>query len=374
MHDVAAESRAVTTLLGQSASGGSVHIRYGLQRAVHFTQFSLAPATIATYNSWIQRFETFCTYCGISDPLRATGPDFVSFLAYILDDCLMKKSSAQQLDKARAAVSYYFSTRGAVSPTNHPLVARMCQSAARLLTCHTTISREPLLASDMQALIERYLVEPLQRGEQPSLMDSMHVISFLLAFAGMLRYSDLAHVLVNEDFMQFYPDESNPTHVMLFLTHSKTDQARKGSWVAIGATGGVACPVKWLQWLVRTGGYVRNRDDLDCGPLVRPVRRGPGGVHVLAQITSDLQHPIDPLSDTRLRCRLRELLISVGIEKDVGLHSLRIGAATEAALRGVEDEVIMTHGRWRSLIVMRGYCRGANGRVLSSLSSRLGLT
>ncbi len=52
----------------------------------------------------------------------------------------------------------------------------------------------------------------------------------------------------------------------------------------------------------------------------------------------------------RLVSAVREALERAGVEADMYAgHSFRIGAATTAASRGLEDSTIQTLGRWRSL-------------------------
>lgn len=175
-------------------------------------------------------------------------------------------------------------------------------------------------------------------------MDAMHVICFVLAYAGFLRYSDLAHVLVHRHFMRFADDGSG---VSLYLCRSKTDQAGEGRWVHIPAEPDSAyCPVALLRWFLSAAGYVTNAEDRDCGPLARAVIRVPGGGYQLQQVTSSIQHPIPPLSADRLRSRLKSMLAAVGVDKDVGFHSLRIGGCMAAVKNGVSQQQAMEHGRW----------------------------
>ena len=61
-----------------------------------------------------------------------------------------------------------------------------------------------------------------------------------------------------------------------------------------------------------------------------------------------------PLTRGRFVEALRKGLGEAGIsQKDYCSHSFRIGAATTAAARGVEDAVIKTLGRWESLAYLR---------------------
>ena len=56
-----------------------------------------------------------------------------------------------------------------------------------------------------------------------------------------------------------------------------------------------------------------------------------------------------PLTRTTFVTRLRRGLQSAGLDMNQFFgHSLRIGAATSAAVAGVPDHLIKTLGRWRS--------------------------
>ena len=69
---------------------------------------------------------------------------------------------------------------------------------------------------------------------------------------------------------------------------------------------------------------------------------------------------------------MRELLLQklaeLGLDaKQFGLHSLRCGGASGAAIAGVPDRLFKPHGRWRSENAKYGY-------VKDSLESRLSVS
>jgi hypothetical protein len=181
----------------------------------------------------------------------------------------------------------------------------------------------------------------------------MYVVCFVVAFAGFLRYSDLASILVHQQVL-----EVADSHLRFLLPHSKTDQRWEGTWVTVKASTTAACPVRLVRWLLQYGGYVTNATSVDCGPLLRAVDRKAGPYGALAQVTAPLQACIKPLSSDTVLRHLRRLLGTVMIDKQVGTHSLRIGAATEAEALGVPRDVARAQGRWRSAQVHEQYIRG----------------
>ena len=112
---------------------------------------------------------------------------------------------------------------------------------------------------------------------------------------------------------------AQPTAVQLRIKTSKTDPFRKGVSLYLGQTGNELCPV------VATTAYlaVRGRSP---GPLFR--------FEVGAT-----------LSREGLVQRVREALQPSGMDMSkYSAHSFRIGAATTAAMVGVEDSLIKTLG------------------------------
>ena len=118
-------------------------------------------------------------------------------------------------------------------------------------------------------------------------------------------------------------NHTNPTVIKLHLRSSKTDQLGKGVDVLLGRTDEDLCPVAALL------AYLAIRSSEE-GPLFR-LRDG-------RFLTSDIfiKH-------------VRATLTNLGYDAEAYAgHSFRIGAATTAAERGIEDSTIKAMGRWDS--------------------------
>ena len=116
---------------------------------------------------------------------------------------------------------------------------------------------------------------------------------------------------------------TDPQCLRVHLKQSKTDRFKEGTYVCVGRTGEILCPVAAvLAWLIRRGN--------SRGPLFR---------------YSDGT----PLTQARFVMEVRKALLLIGENpKDYGGHSFRAGAATAAAQQGVGDATIKLLGRWRS--------------------------
>ena len=114
-----------------------------------------------------------------------------------------------------------------------------------------------------------------------------------------------------------------PTMAQITIKASKTDPFRKGISIYVGRTGNDLCPVAALMayQAVRGGGH---------GPFFR-------------------MEDGRPLTRDMFVAQVKKVLTQAGIDatKYSG-HSFRIGAASTAAERGVEDSTIRTLGRWES--------------------------
>ena len=118
-------------------------------------------------------------------------------------------------------------------------------------------------------------------------------------------------------------ETSSPSFVRVRIKQSKTDPFRRGVNLFLGRTHTDLCPVAaLLSYLVVRGA--------GSGPLFK---------------FADGR----PLTMSRFVAQVRDALGAAGTnEGSYCGHSFRIGAATTAAARGVEDSVIKTLGRWES--------------------------
>ena len=108
--------------------------------------------------------------------------------------------------------------------------------------------------------------------------------------------------------------------VQIHLKRSKCDQEGAGSDIVLGVTGLHLCPIRALLQFIETWGSQPGAFFLDA-PVTKP--------WFITQI--------------------RELLAAIGLQqKDYAGHSFLIGAATTAAVAGLEDSMIRTLGRWHS--------------------------
>ena len=138
-------------------------------------------------------------------------------------------------------------------------------------------------------------------------------------------YDDSVHLSVR-DIAVDHP--AAPSIIQIRIKQSKTDPFRQGVNLFLGRTGTSLCPASAIISYLSARG-------MSPGPLFR---------------FQDSR----PLTRQRFVDAVRDGLHKIGIDKDKYCgHSFRIGAATTAAAKGMEDSVIKTLGRWESLAYLR---------------------
>ena len=114
---------------------------------------------------------------------------------------------------------------------------------------------------------------------------------------------------------------SSPSLVKIHIKTSKTDQEQEGADIYVGKTGDILCPVAALLAYLAVRGA-------SPGPLFQLQDRTP--------LTKDYTS-------------YRSSLTDIGLEaSQYAGRSFRIGAATTAAEKGIEDSLIKAMGRWKS--------------------------
>ena len=119
-----------------------------------------------------------------------------------------------------------------------------------------------------------------------------------------------------------------PSVIRIHIKHSKTDPFRQGVSIFLGRSLADICPVQSIaQYLA-----------------IRGATHGPLFCHSNG----------NPLSRSSLVRKMRQALSIAGINPETyNGHSFRIGAATTAATKGIEDALIQTLGRWQSTAYLR---------------------
>ena len=139
---------------------------------------------------------------------------------------------------------------------------------------------------------------------------------------------------------------SSPSYIAVNIKASKTDPFRRGVTIYLGRTHNQICPVAaTLRYMVEIG--------LAEGPLF---------VFENGRL----------LTRERFVAAVRESPASAGVDtaKYSG-HSFRIGAATTAAERGIQDSLIRTMGRWESSAYLL-YIRTPRDAICSVAKTLLG--
>ena len=140
---------------------------------------------------------------------------------------------------------------------------------------------------------------------------------------------------------------TSPSMVKLHLRRSKCDKFGKGVDIVVGHTDTPLCPVMAIL------DYIKLRQD------------HPGAFFRMKDGT--------PTTKGWFIGKLRGILSSIGLPQgDYAGHSFRIGAATSAAIAGVEDSMIQALGRWQSAAFLQ-YIRTPRDQ-LAAISRRLATT
>ena len=191
---------------------------------------------------------------------------------------------------------------------------------------HGTVQRRvaPLSVDDLRAICGSYIVDGVKGRRDRALL--------LVGFAGALRRSEV--VALDREDVTFVGEG-----MVITLRRSKTDQEGSGVEVAIPwGQDSSTCPVRaLLAWLTASS--------ITAGPLFRRVdRHGHVGSRRLSAQTVALV--------------VKQYASAIGRDADgFSGHSLRAGLATAAARVGVQERVIATQTRHKSMTVLRRYIR-----------------
>ena len=293
----------------------------------------------------MKRFYRFCTTYNISTPFSVTEQLLCYYSAYLADQGLAPQTCRSYL----AAVRSMQISLGLPDPRDHssmPILKRV-QAGIRRLRMQQEAQPRVRLPITLEVLAK--MQQHLQASDHPH-RRVLWAIS-TTAFFGFFRLGELlpettsfnpaTHLAWGDVAMDSH---QGPRMVQIHLKKSKCDQFGTGSDVVVGRTDATICPVAAILE------YSSSR-----GAHPGPFFRLNSTVHV---------------TKSWFVTQLRTILGAVGLpQQQYAGHSFRIGAATTAALVGIEDSTIQALGRWHSAAYLQ-YIRTPKSQ-LASMSRRL---
>ena len=306
---------------------------------------ALAPATLRVYGSGRRRYMAFCSAADIS-PLPLVEHALCMFVTYLARDGLTHQTIKSYL----SAIRHYHILAGQGDPfigNPFPLLQYVLRGIKRSPVHSRRLPRMPITPTILRA--------PKDQWATASLRDTDFVMLWAaccMGFFGFMRAGEFSVTHVSE----FDPASSlclgdiavdrhqDPSVVQVRLKQSKTDPFHRGVSIYLGRTQTDLCPV------VAILAYI----------AVRPAVNGPLFVFKDGSF----------LTRDRLVSAIRRALSAAGINTTgFSGHSFWIGAATTAAVVGVEDSTIKMLGRWESSAYQR-YLRTPR-ETLAAISARL---
>ena len=299
-------------------------------RASFYFAQGLAASTVKTYQSGINRFQTYCqcnhyVCCPVSEVVLC---GFVSALA---DEGLKHRSIKTYL----SGVRYHQIKSGYPDPFQGPAMPRLefvMKGVKRHQAKAGVGARARLpIAPELLRRMKGVWSPSSSAGDTKLIWAACCLCFFGFLRAGEMtvpgdqEYDPQTHLSLGDIALD---DSRSPSLVRVTIKQSKTDPFRKGVDIFVGRTGTDLCPVGALLDYLRVRGAAQ------------------GALFVFSDGRL--------LTRQRFVERVRDALQRAGVDQSKYCgHSFRIGAATTAAAKGVEDCIIKTLGRWESLAYLQ---------------------
>ena len=283
--------------------------------------YATASRSDATWRAYRHDWQRFVTWCESVDQtaLPASPTTICAFIATEADAGLAVATLTRRL----AAIKVVHEGNQEPSAHNAPVVREVMRGIRNRQKGRLRPKKTPLIDTDMTQLVDTLDTSTLAGTRDRALL--------LIGFAAALRRSEL--VGIDVEHLTFGPER-----LTLTIPFSKTDQAGKGTDIAVPAiTYSRYCPVKALKaWLALSG--------ITQGAVFRRLRRGPSVGK-------------DRLSDSTVAKLVKQCAKDAG-HTNVSMfsgHSLRRGFITTAARNRADVFSIAAQSRHRSLDTVREY-------------------
>lgn len=315
-----------------------------IQRARERRLHTKAKTTETAYESDWKRFQSWAATCGALT-LPAAPEVICAYLDWLAD----KDYSVATIERFLSAGGHYH--RGVDFPRNAYIVAEQLKQIRRRVGVKRT-KKAPLGLKALADACERLRLEVEGLPEADRLQSLRHRAMLTVGWFCMLRSANLVairreHVrLVRFEGDEWIDDEDSPRGLVLHLPGSKTDQLKEGRDVAVHAQeDATVCPVRTLSDHLRAGKF--GPEDLIFPVSKRTVSR------LIKRLVANPAHGHGSLRE------IADCESCSAASRRFASHSLRRGAATAQAQKGVSEREIMRQGGWKNERVARGYVEHA---------------
>ena len=318
-----------------------------------------AMSTLKDYTNSMLLYERYChtMQCRFL-PLDVF--EFAACICQMGERLNLEQKTASSVDNLVAGVSCFVNIAGGAPPTEDPFVSGAQDAVQR----HLGYKDSP-----KDTLLQEHIVKMVElKGDSVANVETIATLARIaLSQTALLRFDDLAALKMGHFvFTQLI--------VRLFLVRTKTDKYAKGQWSSFFVNedeeaSPYALVVRLLATLVQTWDLMSAAEKKPYSKWTDPQ----DGSLLLAEIPfmfktvsmGEKQFPAPPgVSSATTRTSLYNMYLAKVKEysSDIGLdptkygtHSGRRGGATAAVEAGVEDELIMQQGRWRSKMAFNRY-------------------
>ena len=321
----------------------SFELARALDHANAYRQHTKANSTQAAYESDWARFRMWAEGVG-AETLPASPAVVCAHLGWLADEGY----SAATIERFLSAAGYFHKKVGLDFPRNARIVAETLEGVRRKIGVKA-VKKAPLEIRLLTVICERLRAEADELAGVDLFANLQQRALLTVGWFCMLRSANLVSIqrehvrLVRfENDGGWVDDEERPDALVLHLLGSKTDQRKLGRDIPAHAQEVEAvCPVRTLAAYLRVGRFAPQ--DLIFPISERTVSR------LIKRVVANQEHGHKTLLEIE-DCEL----CSVSAHRFAS-HSLRRGAATTHARRGIPEREIMRQGGWKSERVMRGY-------------------
>jgi site-specific recombinase XerD len=281
----------------------------------------------STLNSYLYKCRDFFAWLVAHKiPLRFPVQDTV-VAAFIIDKSNLSQSESSIITIS-AAIKWLHSLLNIESnPVDSPLLKQIVISQRKSLH-KPPEQKEPLTIDHVRSIADKFA------NQESSLIQLRTACYVTLMFSLLFRHDEMAQLKACH-----ITELENQAGLRIFIPRSKTDIFRDGNTTFLSCTQNTYCPVTMLRRYM-------HQCDIQCGEDVYVFTAL--SFHSSTKSYKPVKHK--PLSYTRCREIFLDAMKQIGIERpqSFGLHSMRSGGATHLANKGISEELIMQHGRWKT--------------------------